>query len=822
MPVLNGACDICGSPCYDWGSSYQIACAECAIRVERLRDPSLSVSVLRKYYEGYGGEGFASHNKNFDRAKSEYQKSKMNVYFDCRTTPDSTCKDKKEHDPSTVKEYLIDIPGEGEKKVCICQHHYDNRVKFGWQTDYKWKSLDGKELDKNIELSSLKNGQRVQVELIKSNGKIVWATVVEGRAAGAPLLYFDETQKESLYQSWKEYNSVDSNKLKKLGLDTSKPNCWFAYKEQIKVLQVKERVAVLKPSYLKVGQRVQVEHMGHKSWATVVIAQGSCEYNTNSTLVYFDDQLNRVGGNSWAAPAWTAGDDATIKKMAPILGIDPRQEKFRYITDSDSKILDVSAAPDQSLDALKEGDRIHVFICGEIYVWATVVQEGNNPVLYLDEPIGKNQAVGMSWENSEHDETAAKYGLVKGAKNYWTAHSRDVAIVAKGKSLTKIDEIKEKEDNMSEPQQYKVGEELKVSIYGKEYLATVIRDGKKGTGYGYSNSGCAVIYLPPRNGIGWQADGNALRETIKDRGLGNGYANNCYHLNGDVKVIKRLNEETTKKGEEDMGKKVNKYQVGDRIKIHADSGFPFTGWATVISLKGFEGDANQPLLFMDEEQDDTWPWEEEWQRKAAIKAGLDPERACFWWLGEEDTTVLETEEKVEENKKFTTMMKNDMVDAGYRVAGHQMTKGVKAGLLKLFKDKGADDSKLRIVEELLDSEVGSSMIALMLGYGLAYIPNISEDPRIQKLSKEFRVGGMSTAGNMIMDTAIEYLAPAVLGAVDKLPPIGTMASAAVEKSGIKKKGKKRVAAAVRVKEEAKAVETEVEEDTSKKAVVSSA
>lgn len=819
MLVLDGTCAICGSPCYNWGDRYRLACVKCATKVEQKRSPDQDTKYLIEYYEKHGGEGFSLSNAFFDMVKSEYQNSKMNDYFDCRTSAASLCKGKKEHDPSTVKEYLVDYPGEGNKKVCLCQHHYDNRVKFGWHPSSKWKTLDGKEIDKNIELSTLKTGQRVQVELLKT-GKVVWATVVEGRDAGAPLIYFDEPQKEGSYDSWKAYTD-DRTKVENLGLDGSKPNCWFAYKDQIKVLQVKENVSGLKPSSFKAGQRIQVEHMGHKSWATVVIAKGSCKYGLAETLVYFDDEMSKPGASSWVADSSYGADTATIKQIAITLGLDVKQKKFRYITDTDSKILDVST-DSIALGDLKEGDRVYVHIYNEIYTWATVVREGNNPVLYLDEPISKNKVGGLSWENSGHDETAVKYGLVKGAKNYWTAHSRDVAIVAKGKSLTKIDEIKEKEDNMSEPQQYKVGEELKVSIFGKEYLATVVQEGKKGTNsYGYNGTtGSAVIYLPPRNGVGWSADSSSLRKTIKDRGLGNGYANNCYHLNGDVKIIKRLNEETNKKGEEDMGKKVNKYKVGDRIKIHADSSYPFTGWATVISLKGFEGDADQPLLFMDEEQDDTWPWEEEWQRKAAIKAGLDPERACFWWLGSDDTTVLETEEKVEESKKLTTMMKNDMVDAGYRVAGHQMTKGVKAGLLKLFKDKGADDSKLRIVEELLDSEVGSSMIALMLGYGLAYIPNISEDPRIQKLSKEFRVGGMSTAGNMIMDTAIEYLAPAVLGAVDKLPPIGTMATAAVEKSGIKKKGKKRVAAAVRVKEEAKAVEPEVEEETSKKVAVS--
>lgn len=255
-----------------------------------------------------------------------------------------------------------------------------------------------------------------------------------------------------------------------------------------------------------------------------------------------------------------------------------------------------------------------------------------------------------------------------------------------------------------------------------------------------------------------------------------------------------------------------KWKVGDRVKIKTTSSYPFTGWGTIISLKGLDGDPNQPLLFMDEEQDDTWPWDEESQRKAAIKAGLDPEKASFWWLCEDDDTeVLEKEEEKMEEKNFMGMVKSDAVEAGYRVASTQMTKGVKAGLLRMFKDKGADAGKLVIVQELLDSEVGSAVIALIMGHGMGYIPKLNEDPRFQKLAKEFRIGGMSTAGNVLMDTVMQYLAPAVMDAVGNLPPVSEVVSTVSEKAGIKKKTKKRIAPVVRVKDAPKLEEHEEEE-----------
>ncbi len=70
---------------------------------------------------------------------------------------------------------------------------------------------------------------------------------------------------------------------------------------------------------------------------------------------------------------------------------------------------------------------------------------------------------------------------------------------------------------------------------------------------------------------------------------------------------------------------------------------------------------------------------------------------------------------------------------------------------------------------LLDSEVGESFIALILGYGLNYAPGIKDDPRVQKLSEEFRINGMAVAGNALVGAAMESFLPVLTGALAALP-----------------------------------------------------
>ena len=143
-----------------------------------------------------------------------------------------------------------------------------------------------------------------------------------------------------------------------------------------------------------------------------------------------------------------------------------------------------------------------------------------------------------------------------------------------------------------------------------------------------------------------------------------------------------------------------------------------------------------------------------------------------------------------EDKSFMEQFKSEGEEALYRVTGTQMTKGVQAALLTIFRDKGGmDESKLSVVKEMLETEIGRSMISLMLGHALPYAPVIKDDPRVQRLASEFRIGGMAVVGNEVVSLATAYLLPAVSDALRSLPALGETAKetlAPAMKSGKKK------------------------------------
>lgn len=118
---------------------------------------------------------------------------------------------------------------------------------------------------------------------------------------------------------------------------------------------------------------------------------------------------------------------------------------------------------------------------------------------------------------------------------------------------------------------------------------------------------------------------------------------------------------------------------------------------------------------------------------------------------------VQEEHNKPKEQSFGSMVKEDAINAGYRVAANQLTKGVKAALLKLMEDRGADNNKVALIREILETEMGNALIAMILGMSLTYIPTLSEDKRAQKLAGEFRIGSMTTTGNALMDMVWQYV-----------------------------------------------------------------
>ena len=118
---------------------------------------------------------------------------------------------------------------------------------------------------------------------------------------------------------------------------------------------------------------------------------------------------------------------------------------------------------------------------------------------------------------------------------------------------------------------------------------------------------------------------------------------------------------------------------------------------------------------------------------------------------------------------FFNMVKADAQNAAYRVAATQITSGTKGAILAIMEKQGQNSEKIQTVKEMLDTEFGSALVSMAVGMGLTYAPKISEDPRVQRLASEFRVNGIATATNTVMETAMEYFLPVIMNALSALP-----------------------------------------------------
>ena len=121
------------------------------------------------------------------------------------------------------------------------------------------------------------------------------------------------------------------------------------------------------------------------------------------------------------------------------------------------------------------------------------------------------------------------------------------------------------------------------------------------------------------------------------------------------------------------------------------------------------------------------------------------------------------------SQSLVQMLKSDFTKASYRVGATQLTKITKNVIIKLLSNKNLDSERMKVIRELLDSELGSSFIATILGYTLTYAPKISDDPRAKVMANEFRVKGMEILGNEIVNVAITNLLPEIQSIITSLP-----------------------------------------------------
>lgn len=158
----------------------------------------------------------------------------------------------------------------------------------------------------------------------------------------------------------------------------------------------------------------------------------------------------------------------------------------------------------------------------------------------------------------------------------------------------------------------------------------------------------------------------------------------------------------------------------------------------------------------------------------SITNGVFNNLGAGWTLeqGVAETGAAETDATPSNTRPATSirqMLKGDAVSASYRVAAYQLTKGTKKAILSLMEKQGHGADRISALTSLLDTEVGSSLVGMLLGMGLTYMPPLTTNGRAQRLATEFRVGSMVIAGNAAADIVMEHFIPTILGALSSLP-----------------------------------------------------
>lgn len=632
-------------------------------------------------------------------------------------------------------------------------------------------------------------GDRIRIKV--QGGSPVWATFIEkGSESTNSLIYLDLPGADS-WTTGRE-NRIDN--LKKLGLDGKQRKCLFWG----------DRDNTISKRYSNNDIEV-IEHQPNQKIASEYWFDCETEVQDGKKMTSMCKDHKRHNASQMKVYAAVRKDKST-----EIVHICPdqhnHQEEYKWTVVFD-KLIPIAVGASTSY---KNGDRVQVKIDDTI-TWATVVDDRGHrkdkrePMLHLDHPHG-GAHTGIEDDNLEN---IKNMGFDKTKRNFWWLEPSDKVLyhqtaqeLPKEKSHTfkvgdavkyndetcgnaikghsfKIKKIvKSGEDpnyyhiyleGISENDfwyahrfkslPYNIGDRLELEYMGNPSWGTVV-------GYETASNGKEnpIVYLDtPAKGFGGSVDvfyrsQSDLQKNLFQLGLDKSATNRFWLVNGNDKIISHYSPPSG----DIMGTFNIKAITAETIPLISD---------TVISVDNVQNtaakdlwiDVNHASNFNVATTSNTISWDAWDKIKGEFLASfiVDPEKVNYEgkaWFGqygnEPPKNVIPREEP---EKSFGSMVKEDATSAGYRVVASQLTKGIKSALLKIMEDRGADNNKIALVQEFLDTEMGSAIIGMLLGYSLTYVPKISEDPRAQRLAGEFRVGGMTVAGNTLMDIVWQYV-----------------------------------------------------------------
>lgn len=124
-------------------------------------------------------------------------------------------------------------------------------------------------------------------------------------------------------------------------------------------------------------------------------------------------------------------------------------------------------------------------------------------------------------------------------------------------------------------------------------------------------------------------------------------------------------------------------------------------------------------------------------------------------------------------KSIGSTLKEDGIEIVYRTTASNISSLAKKASISLVKSKIGDNEKLLFIQNFLESPGGDiavkAAIGTILTLGQNYIPQLSDDQRIARLAKEFRVSGGTQFAEFIIKLIMEHFGPVLMQAIKDLP-----------------------------------------------------
>ena len=184
-----------------------------------------------------------------------------------------------------------------------------------------------------------------------------------------------------------------------------------------------------------------------------------------------------------------------------------------------------------------------------------------------------------------------------------------------------------------------------------------------------------------------------------------------------------------------------------------------------------------------------------------------------------DVKLNDSKENIMSEKVgLVNLVKSDAQEAAYRTAAKKGVRALRAAMLRVAKDKGADRKEVNYLRKAFESDLGEAVLSMALGYMLTYAPlpeTIKNNKHFGRIIGELRIGGIQIGMDTILSEAMGYIGP-VLDEIKNLLPEDGEEITTVVPARIAKPTNKRIKASPK-EDIDESEEEEVSEKAAKKA-----